>query len=286
MCDVLNIQKSTYYYAYLSGKDVKKAEDIEISKEITRILKESRHNYATRKIKKELEKLLEPKHVSRRRIGRLMNELALVFDRMGIDSKDVTDAMNTKWNALGFTPGLVGGHCIGVDPYYFVYEAENLGYHSQIIKSGREINDGMGEFIADKIIKGLIKTGKKVIEAKVVVLGLTFKENTPDTRNSKVGDILKRLTEYDIKPEIVDPWASERDALKEYGVTLSKYEEIQDADCVVLAVGHEAFKALTNEDIEALYNPKLTNEERVLVDIKSILDHEHFTSKGYAYWRL
>lgn len=215
-----------------------------------------------------------------------MNELALVFDRMGIDSKDVIDAMNTKWNALGFTPGLVGGHCIGVDPYYFVYEAENLGYHSQIIKSGREINDSMGEFIADKIIKGLIKTGKKVIEAKVVVLGLTFKENTPDTRNSKVGDILKRLAEYDIKPEIVDPWASETDALKEYGVTLSKYEDIQDADCVVLAVGHEEFRALSNEDIEALYNQELANEERVLVDIKSILDHEQFTSKGYVYWRL
>ena len=215
-----------------------------------------------------------------------MNELALVFDRMGIDSQDVIDAMNTKWNSLGFTPGLVGGHCIGVDPYYFVYEAENLGYHSQIIKSGRQINDDMGAFIADKIIKGLITTGKKVIDAKVVVLGLTFKENTPDTRNSKVSDILKRLAEYDIQPQIVDPWASEADAMKEYGVTLSSFEEIKDADCVVLAVGHQEFKALSTEAIEALFNPALPTNERVLIDIKSILDSQAFTEKGYHFWRL
>jgi len=215
-----------------------------------------------------------------------MNELALVFDRMGIDSQDVIDAMNTKWNALGFTPGLVGGHCIGVDPYYFVYEAENLGYHSQIIKSGRQINDDMGEFIADKIIKGLITTGKKVIDAKVVILGLTFKENTPDTRNSKVSDILKRLAEYNIQPQIVDPWASEADAMKEYGVTLSAFDQIKDADCVVLAVGHQEFKALSTEAIEALFNPTLPKNERVLIDIKSVLDSQSFTEKGYYFWRL
>src|SRR5699024_6706410 len=131
-----------------------------------------------------------------------MNELALAFDRMGIDSQDVIDAMNTKWNALGFTPGLVGGHCIGVDPYYFVYQAENLGYHSQIISNGRQINDGMGEFIADKLIKELIRTGKTPIDSNVVILGLTFKEHTPDTRNSKVNDIIIRLREYDINPTI------------------------------------------------------------------------------------
>lgn len=215
-----------------------------------------------------------------------MNELALVFDRMGIDSQDVIDAMNTKWNALGFTPGLVGGHCIGVDPYYFVYEAENLGYHSQIIKSGRQINDDMGEFIADKIIKGLITTGKKVIDAKVVVLGLTFKENTPDTRNSKVNDILIRLAEYNIQPEIVDPWASGDDAMKEYGVTLTEFDQIKDADCVVLAVGHEEFKTLSVEAIESLYKPALPTNERVLIDIKSILDSQTFTQKGYHFWRL
>lgn len=215
-----------------------------------------------------------------------MNELALVFDRMGIDSQDVIDAMNTKWNALGFTPGLVGGHCIGVDPYYFVYEAENLGYHSQIIKSGRQINDDMGQFIADKIIKGLITTGKKVIDAKVVVLGLTFKENTPDTRNSKVSDILKRLAEYDIQPEVVDPWASPADAMKEYSVTLSEFEQIKDADCVVMAVGHEQFRALPTEEIENLFNPALPTNERVLIDIKSILDSQAFTNKGYHFWRL
>lgn len=215
-----------------------------------------------------------------------MNELALVFDRMGIDSKDVIDAMNTKWNALGFTPGLVGGHCIGVDPYYFIYEAENLGYHSQIILSGRQINDGMGEFVADKIIKELIKTGKKVIDAKVVILGLTFKENTPDTRNSKVADVLKHLSEYGIKPQIVDPWATEADAIREYGVTLTDLSEINDADCVVLAVGHDQFLEMDTASIEALFNDAVPNQERIIIDIKSILDKETFTSKGYHFWRL
>lgn len=215
-----------------------------------------------------------------------MNELALVFDRMGIDSKDVVDAMNTKWNALGFTPGLVGGHCIGVDPYYFIYEAENLGYHSQIILSGRQINDGMGEFVADKIIKELIKTGKKVIDAKVVILGLTFKENTPDTRNSKVDDILKHLAEYDIKPEIVDPWATEEDAMREYGVTLTDLSDVKDADCVVLAVGHKQFLELDVDTIEGLFNQAVPTDQRIIIDIKSILDKETFTEKGYHFWRL
>src|SRR5699024_9883791 len=136
-----------------------------------------------------------------------MNELAMVFDRMNIDTKDVVDAMDTKWNALGFTPGLVGGHCIGVDPYYFLYEAERLGYHSQIILSGRKINDGMGKFIADAIIKKLIEANKVIRQSKVVILGLTFKENTPDTRNSKVVDIIESLKDYGIEPIVVDPEA-------------------------------------------------------------------------------
>lgn len=215
-----------------------------------------------------------------------MNELALVFDRMGVDSKDVIDAMNTKWNALGFTPGLVGGHCIGVDPYYFVYEAENLGYHSQIISSGREINDSMGPFIADKVIKKLVKTGKTAIKAKVVILGLTFKEHTPDTRNSKVADIVNRLREYSIEPVIVDPWANEVDAWKEYQVELTDIASVKDADCLVFAVGHDEFKALSMEEIESLFNPSLPNNERIVIDVKSILNKEAFVEKDYSFWRL
>ena len=156
-----------------------------------------------------------------------MNELAMVFDRMGIDTNEVVDGMNTKWNALGFRPGLVGGHCIGVDPYYFTYEAEKLGYHSQIILNGRIVNDSMGRFVADAAIKNMIAVGQAPKKSKVVILGLTFKENCPDTRNSKVDDIIKRLNEYGIKPIVVDPWASERDAMNEYDITLTRLEDVK-----------------------------------------------------------
>ena len=149
-----------------------------------------------------------------------MNELAMVFDKMGIDTNEVVDGMNTKWNALGFRPGLVGGHCIGVDPYYFTYQAEKLGYHSQIVLNGRIVNDGMGAFVADAAVKKMIAAGQAPKKSKVVILGLTFKENCPDTRNSKVNDIIKQLRVYGIEPTVVDPWASERDARKDYGVEL------------------------------------------------------------------
>ena len=165
-----------------------------------------------------------------------MNELAMVFDRMGIDTREVIDGMKTKWNALNFYPGLVGGHCIGVDPYYFTYEAEKLGYHSQIILSGRKVNDGMGAFVADAAIKQLILAGKVVRDAKIAILGLTFKEDCPDTRNSKVIDIVKRLEEYGIQPVIVDPQADAAEAEREYGVVLTAMEDVHDADCVILAV--------------------------------------------------
>lgn len=214
-----------------------------------------------------------------------MNELAMVFDRMGIDTDEVVEAMNTKWNALGFKPGLVGGHCIGVDPYYFVYQAENLGYHSQIIASGRKVNDGMGEFIADAIIKQLIRANKVVRKAKVVVLGITFKENCPDTRNSKVADIIDTLRDYCIDPIVVDPWASERDAKREYDVDLTPMEEIKDADCVVFAVAHEQFKNMTVEEIDNLF-VNCPNNEKVVVDVKSILDKRAIEDAGYRYWRL
>lgn len=215
-----------------------------------------------------------------------MNELAMVFDRMGIDTNEVVDGMNTKWNALGFRPGLVGGHCIGVDPYYFTYEAEKLGYHSQIILSGRKVNDGMGVFIADATIKQLILTGKAPKESKVVILGLTFKENCPDIRNSKVEDIIKRLKEYDIKPLVVDPWASEEEAKKEYNVSLTPIEKINSVDCVILAVAHNEFKTLSWEQINAMYDKNLAIDERVLIDIKGLKNIQEVKEKGYRYWRL
>lgn len=214
-----------------------------------------------------------------------MNELAMVFDRMGIDTAEVVDGMNTKWNALGFRPGLVGGHCIGVDPYYFTYEAEKLGYHSQIILAGRKVNDGMGAFVADATIKQLILAGKAPKNSKVVILGLTFKENCPDTRNSKVEDIINRLAEYDIKPIVVDPWASKQDAMHEYGVSLTALDDIADADCIILAVAHDEFKAMSLAQIDKLY-AEGTNSQKVLIDVKSILDKKIVEEAGYRYWRL
>ncbi len=214
-----------------------------------------------------------------------MNELAIVFDRMGIDTIEVIEAMNTKWNALRFYPGLVGGHCIGVDPYYFIYEAERLGYHSQIILSGRKINDGMGRFVADVIIKKLVLANKVVRKSKVVILGVTFKENTPDTRNSKVIDIIETLREYGIEPEVVDPVANAIEAKHEYGIELTDMKDIRDADCLVLAVAHDAFKELSLEEIDALFGDFDINE-KILIDVKSILNKSEIEAKGYSYWRL
>ena len=214
-----------------------------------------------------------------------MNELAMVFDRMNIDTNEVVDGMNTKWNALGFRPGLVGGHCIGVDPYYFTYEAEKLGYHSQIILNGRIVNDSMGKYIADATIKEMIKVGQAPKKSKVVILGLTFKENCPDTRNSKVDDIIKRLNEYGIEPIVVDPWASERDAMREYGVELTPLHEVKNADCVIVAVAHNEFKALRLDDIKKLYRVS-ADSEKVLIDVKGIYSVKDLNNSGMDYWRL
>ena len=214
-----------------------------------------------------------------------MNELAMVFDRMGIDTNEVVDGMNTKWNALGFRPGLVGGHCIGVDPYYFVYEAEKLGYHSQIILAGRKVNDGMGAFVADAAIKEMVLVGKSPKNAKVAIFGLTFKENCPDTRNSKVEDIIIRLREYGIDPIVVDPWASERDAMHEYGVTLTPMEEIRDLDCLILAVAHREFREMAIVDYLKLFRD-MPNAEKILVDVKGILPREEMKKTGIRCWRL
>lgn len=214
-----------------------------------------------------------------------MNELAMVFDRMGIDTNEVVDGMNTKWNALGFRPGLVGGHCIGVDPYYFTYEAEKLGYHSQIILAGRKVNDGMGEFVADMTIKEMIRAGKTPKTSKVVILGLTFKENCPDIRNSKVYDIIKRLREYDIEPVVVDPWVKSEEAQREYNVKTCMLESVVDADCVIIAVAHDKFKSMSWDAMDALFGNCPMNE-RVLVDVKGIFKTNEVKEKGMVYWRL
>ena len=214
-----------------------------------------------------------------------MNELAMVFDKMGIDTNEVVDGMNTKWNALGFRPGLVGGHCIGVDPYYFTYEAEKLGYHSQIILNGRIVNDGMGRYVADAAIKAMIEVGQAPKKSKVVILGLTFKENCPDTRNSKVEDIVKRLSEYGISPIVVDPWASERDAMREYGISLTDINDVNDADCVIVAVAHNEFRALSIDDIKRLYR-ECDDSEKVLMDIKGLYNINDLKNSGMKYWRL
>ncbi len=214
-----------------------------------------------------------------------MNELAMVFDRMGIDTSEVVDGMNTKWNALGFRPGLVGGHCIGVDPYYFTYQAEKLGYHSQIILNGRIVNDGMGAFVGKAVIKQLVLAGKAPRNAKVAVLGLTFKENCPDTRNSKVNDIIAFLGEYGITPLVADPWASASDAKREYNIDLTDMSNIKDADCVVIAVAHNEFREMSLEDIDLLFK-KCDNSEKVIIDVKSVVDKEKAEKLGYRYWRL
>lgn len=214
-----------------------------------------------------------------------MNELAMVFDKMNIDTAEVISGMKTKWNALNFTPGLVGGHCIGVDPYYFTYEAEKLGYHSQIILSGRKVNDSMGEFVADATIKQLILAGKKVRNAKVVMLGVTFKENCPDTRNSKVHDIIKRLNEYEINPVIVDPVADAESYEREYHSKLTPISEINDADCIILAVAHRELVELSMDDLDSMF-ADIPNEEKILIDVKSIFDKKTIENAGYRYWRL
>lgn len=214
-----------------------------------------------------------------------MNELAMVFDRMGIDTKDVIEAMNTKWNALGFYPGLVGGHCIGVDPYYFVYEAERLGYHSQIILSGRKINDGMGEFVAEAIIKKLIHANKVVKQSNVIIFGMTFKEDCPDIRNTKVIDIVNKLKEYGVIPLIVDPQADPAEIKRMYDLDVIDMQEVKNADCLVFTVAHQEFLNLSLDWIEQRFNGGPTHE-KVIIDVKSILKKEEMKKRGYSYWRL
>lgn len=215
-----------------------------------------------------------------------MNELAMVFDRMGIDTKEVVEGMNTKWNALGFYPGLVGGHCIGIDPYYFTYEAEKLGYHSQIILAGRLVNDSIGTFIADSIIRELVKAGKSPKESKILILGITFKENCPDVRNTKVIDIINRLKEYGVTANVVDPWASKEEIKQLYEIELNEPNEAADADCVVVAVAHSEFIDDGLSGVLRLFRNDLPPNEKVLIDVKSIFDIPELDKSSVAYWRL
>jgi len=215
-----------------------------------------------------------------------MNEIAIICDKLKIDTDEVLAGMNTKWNALGFKPGLVGGHCIGVDPYYLTNISEKLGYHSQIILNGRKVNDSMGAFVADAAIKEMIEAGMAPKKATVVILGLTFKENCPDTRNSKVVDIVNRLKEYDIDPVVTDNWADADIAKHEYNIELTPWNDVPKADCVIVAVGHKEFRSMSMMDLKSLFKDNLSDDEKVLVDVKSLYRMDELKASNMRFWRL
>ena len=214
-----------------------------------------------------------------------MNELSIIFNRMGIDTQSVLKAAGTKWNFLKFYPGLVGGHCIGVDPYYLTYKAERLGYHSQIIAAGRRINDDMGKYVAESVVKNLIKADVSIKHAKVAILGFTFKENCPDTRNTKIIDIYNELQEYGITATVADPAADAEEAKRLYGMDFVDVADIKDCDAVILAVAHEEFKNLKQADFDKMFKSG-DNSTKVLADIKGLLNRKEYESAGYNYWRL
>lgn len=210
-----------------------------------------------------------------------MNELSIIFSKMGIDTLSVLKAAGTKWNFLPFTPGLVGGHCIGIDPYYLTYKAEQMGYHSQVILSGRRINDDMGKYVAENAVKRLIQCDKLINNAKVGILGITFKENCPDARNSKVYDIFKELEDYGISPIVVDPVADVNDVKRFYNIKLEKMEKLADLDLLIIATSHDVFKDISIEQFDKMFKDK-----KIIVDVKGILDKKLFENNGYNYWRL
>jgi UDP-N-acetyl-D-galactosamine dehydrogenase len=212
-----------------------------------------------------------------------MNELSIIFHKMGIDTKSVIEAAGTKWNFLKFSPGLVGGHCIGVDPYYLTYRAEQLGYRSKVILAGRHVNDDMGNYVAENIIKLLIKNDVNVKNARVGILGISFKENCPDTRNTRVVDIINELKEYSVEAVAYDPVAEAAAVEHEYGIKLCEKEDLRNLDAVVVAVAHDELKALTEADIASMHK---ADAAKILVDVKGIFDRKEFLDKGYSYWRL
>lgn len=214
-----------------------------------------------------------------------MNELAMAFDHMGIDTNEVVNGMNTKWNSLGFRPGLVGGHCIGVDPYYFTYEAERLGYHSQIVLNGRIVNDSMGMYIADKAVKKMVEAGLAPKTANVAILGLTFKENCPDIRNSKVYDIIKQLRTYGIEPFVVDPWADKDDVYIEYGIKIYSIKRLRMQIVLLWLLLISNLLKIWIENIEKIFG-KYQGHKKVLIDVKGIYDIDFLKQSNIYWWRL
>lgn len=212
-----------------------------------------------------------------------MNELSIIFNKMDIDTKAVLEAAGTKWNFLEFSPGLVGGHCIGVDPYYLTYKAEQMGYHSQIILSGRKINDDMGKYVAENTVKKMIKANKQINGAKVAIFGLTFKENTPDVRNTKVIDVIRELQEYGIDVKVIDPQADKEDVAREYGFTLNEKEEIKNIDVAIFAVPHDEFKDIQLDEVKMMFS---VNENGILIDIKGMFSRKEAEQANLEYWRL
>lgn len=211
-----------------------------------------------------------------------VNELSMIFNKMGIDTKAVLEAAGTKWNFLKFNPGLVGGHCIGVDPYYLTYRAEQLGYSSQIISAGRRINDGMGKFIADETVKQLIKADKKIKGARVGILGITFKEDCPDVRNTKVIDIIDELESYSVNCLVVDPVAEADEVEREYGIKMTKLEDLNELDAIIVAVSHSEYRKIPLSNLLELYR----DENRIIIDIKNIVDKNEARENNVAYWSL
>lgn len=215
-----------------------------------------------------------------------MNELAMAFDRMGINTKDVINAMDTKWNALGFSPGLVGGHCIGVDPYYFIYQAEMLGYHSQIIAAGRKVNDDMVVFITDNVIKRMIECNKNIKKSNIYIMGISFKENCPDMRNSKAGEVLRHLATYGIKVKVVDEVVDKQEFKQEFDMELVDLKDVRNADCLIFLVAHEQFENLSATDLARMFKPQKQQAQQVVIDVKSIFRQKSIEEQGYSYWSL
>ena len=213
----------------------------------------------------------------------LMNELALIFDKLGIDTLDVLEAAGTKWNFLPFRPGLVGGHCIGVDPYYLTYKAEEAGYHPEVILAGRRINDTMGKYVAEKCVKMIIAANTRVAGARVGLFGLTFKENVPDLRNTRVVDIYRELAEYGVDVLVHDPLADPAEALEEYSLTLTPLDAMTELDAIIMAVGHDEYTALSLDNVKARFSPA---SKPILLDIKSLWNRQALEEAGFAFWRL
>jgi UDP-N-acetyl-D-galactosamine dehydrogenase len=213
-----------------------------------------------------------------------MNELSIIFGMLNIPTHDVLAAAGTKWNFLPFTPGLVGGHCIGVDPYYLTHKAEEIGYNPQVILAGRRINDGMGKYVAENTVKNMIRAGKTIKGSRVLVLGLTFKENVPDIRNTRVIDVVKELEEYNIDVIVNDPVAYPDEALHEYGIELTSLEDVEPVDALILAVGHNEYKAISLREFKE--KCKTDAGECVLVDVKGSFDRQEAVDAGFVYWAL